>query len=449
MLKKSIWAIMIAAISIGAFAQNVTLTASNDGETKDEAKNNAIRDAMEQAYGMFVSANTVILNDALVKDEIVSHVAGALKKYEEISSVILPNGRFYVTAQVTVSPPGLIAYAQSKGAVAELAGQTFAMNIKLMQLEKENEIVVIKNMLEYVETLVSEIFDYSLTVGEPRIVKGLVEHTCTIRITPNSNATMISDIIGNTLLSLSMTDAQQKAFKQAEMRFYELGEVMANVTRDVLKGHRQEKVLKPTPEPVQTTKKPKKPAQPPPPQYEFIIKEIWETVTTQQKRKIVLRNDHRQQIHRFMNAIIQFEKHNFKIVDNLGNTYYNDFKVFASRPNGLPKGSEAHRIPRDVPEKLPSINIPAYTDKVEKQIRIHGQDPYNHIKHPARVHQLSYQGTYVESTITGGLFNGQNTESTKDRVIINGITGDTGRYILRYSQDDLGKYSSFEIMRNE
>ncbi len=72
----------------------ITLTVSSDGPTKDDAVKNALRTAIEQSYGAFVSANTSILNDELVKDEIVTVSNGSIKDYKEISSV--KNRRWHI-----------------------------------------------------------------------------------------------------------------------------------------------------------------------------------------------------------------------------------------------------------------------------------------------------------------------------------------------------------------
>ena len=61
--------------------KTVTLTVSAQGETISEAKQNALRDAIEQAFGTFISSNTEILNDELVKDEIVSVSNGNIQDY--------------------------------------------------------------------------------------------------------------------------------------------------------------------------------------------------------------------------------------------------------------------------------------------------------------------------------------------------------------------------------
>ena len=58
--------------STNANSENeVTLTVSGNGKTLEEAKNNALRSAIEQAFGAYISSKTEILNDNLVKDEIV------------------------------------------------------------------------------------------------------------------------------------------------------------------------------------------------------------------------------------------------------------------------------------------------------------------------------------------------------------------------------------------
>ena len=49
--------------------KEVELVVNGDGPTKELATRNALRSAIEQAYGTFVSASTEILNDELVKDE--------------------------------------------------------------------------------------------------------------------------------------------------------------------------------------------------------------------------------------------------------------------------------------------------------------------------------------------------------------------------------------------
>lgn len=147
----------------------VALTVSADGETKEKATKIALRSAIEQAYGTFVSANTTILNDELVKDEIATISTGNIKAYEEVASTQLPNGCIFVTLKAVVCISRLVSYAQSKGASTEFAGATFAMNMKMKELNKQNELIVLNNLLEQIKALVPISFDRELTVKDPVI----------------------------------------------------------------------------------------------------------------------------------------------------------------------------------------------------------------------------------------------------------------------------------------
>ena len=56
--------------------KEATLTVFGNGKTKDEATKLALRSAIEQAFGGFVSSNTQILNDNLISDEIATVSSG-------------------------------------------------------------------------------------------------------------------------------------------------------------------------------------------------------------------------------------------------------------------------------------------------------------------------------------------------------------------------------------
>ena len=105
--------IFSAALINAQTVDDVTLVVSGDGVTKEEATHVALRSAIEQAYGVFVSANTEILNDELVKDEIATVTSGNVKSYKELSATILPNGNHMVSLQAVVSTKKLAAYAET------------------------------------------------------------------------------------------------------------------------------------------------------------------------------------------------------------------------------------------------------------------------------------------------------------------------------------------------
>ena len=209
MVKKILLTITIVAFSMSIFAQveEVTLTVSGDGATKTEATQLALRSAIEQAFGVFVSANTQILNDELVKDEIAAVSSGNIKNYEEIATVTLPNGNTSVTLKAVVSISKLISYAQSKGSSAEFAGATFGMNMKLKELNKANEEKVIANMISLLEKLAPTMFDYELKLGEPEQGRNpdIYVIPTTINVVHSNNTEIVNSILLKTLNSVSLS----------------------------------------------------------------------------------------------------------------------------------------------------------------------------------------------------------------------------------------------------
>ena len=217
-----------------AFAQNeVSLVVSADGATKTQAIDNALRSAIEQTYGTFVSANTEILNDELVKDEIATVSSGNIQKYKEVASVVLPNGNTSVTLDVIVSLKKLVKYAQSKGSECEFAGATFGANKRMYDFNKRNEEKAIDNLIKQLEGL-RPVYDFEINVSEPVMSDGKdrtkkrgkagqntesanVEINITVK--SNDKTIVFNDLIISTIRSLSMTEKQIKPMENAGFTF--------------------------------------------------------------------------------------------------------------------------------------------------------------------------------------------------------------------------------------
>ncbi len=209
-----------AANSAYAKTQNdVTLVVSADGLSKDEATKTALRSAIEQAYGTFVSANTTILNDELVKDEIVTVASGNIKEYKEIACEQMPNGKMFVTLQATVSISNLISYAQSKGAETEFAGATFAMNMKLKELNKQNELKVVENMCTQLKTL-KPLYDVKIVLDNPIIDRTNYKVMGKIYYYYNENTKLINDLVYITLSSLSLSEQERLEYEKIGLKYY-------------------------------------------------------------------------------------------------------------------------------------------------------------------------------------------------------------------------------------
>lgn len=199
----------------------VTLVASGKASDSEKATTIALRSAIEQAYGTFVSANTTILNDELVKDEIVTISNGNIKSYEVLSDVKCEDGQDMVTVKATVCISKLVSYAKSKGASAEFAGATFAQSMKIKELYKQNEAKALENLLTQVKFMLPYCYDLGLSdIGEPeesRNSPNCYELAMNVDFKPNANTKVLCDLFLNTLKSLSLEESSRD--QGSELRF--------------------------------------------------------------------------------------------------------------------------------------------------------------------------------------------------------------------------------------
>ena len=147
--------------------EDITLVVSGTAENQQEATLVALRSALEQTYGTFVSSNTKILNDEVISDEIVSVSKGNVKKYEVIDVRQINDGTCSVTLNVTICLSKLVSYANSKGVVAEFDGNSFATDMKIMELREKNTLAAFKHMCKEIVELSKDAFDFRITMKNP------------------------------------------------------------------------------------------------------------------------------------------------------------------------------------------------------------------------------------------------------------------------------------------
>lgn len=202
---------------INADENIVTLVASGTGLTKENATKSALRSALEQAYGTFVSSNTQIVNDELVKDEIVSISSGNIRNYNEISCIELPQGGYDVSVKAVVSIGNLVTFAQNHGMSTELSGNTFLMNRNMAKLNRKNEKKALNDLLVKVCMLVVKgVYDYHISVGEP-VGNNPYNVSVNISLTPNENMTSLWTLIDESLNSICMSEQECENYRKLSM----------------------------------------------------------------------------------------------------------------------------------------------------------------------------------------------------------------------------------------
>ena len=146
----------------------------------------------------------------LVQDEIVSVSNGNVKEYQKLAVATLSNGQVSVSAKVTVSVNKLIAYAKSKGSRAEFAGQAFSANLKIMQLRAKSTQQTIDLMIQQLDMIANDMFDFKLILGEPQNLSGKYYFFPTIEVYSNEASTNFYNILTQTLSTLNLSEADRE-----------------------------------------------------------------------------------------------------------------------------------------------------------------------------------------------------------------------------------------------
>jgi len=211
-----------------AQTNEVSLIVSSKGTTEEEAKTNALRSAIEEAFGRFVSSRTEILNDSLVQDQMVSLSNGNIKKFEILSSLYLPEQNSHlVTLNATVSLDKLTSFVQSKGYNdVSFDGGGFAMNLKIQKLNEKSEIIAIRNLIEQGLILSEGFFDRNLKVGDPRLEasndpsQNKYQVPLSVNSTLNSNWIAFHEYYIKTLKKISMSKDEVISYKAMNKKVY-------------------------------------------------------------------------------------------------------------------------------------------------------------------------------------------------------------------------------------
>lgn len=196
--------------------KTVSITVSGSGKTQDEAKQSALRSAIEQAFGSFISSKTEILNDQVVADQMASVSNGNIQSYEMLNESQLPNGTWGVTLRAMVSINKLTSFVQAKGIAVEIKGGLFAANIKQQLLNEEGEIKAISEMMGLIHEPMQISFDYKLKSDEPKSIDTDSKNwviTLQVIATANKNMDFCANYYIKTLAALSLSAEEVANYK--------------------------------------------------------------------------------------------------------------------------------------------------------------------------------------------------------------------------------------------
>jgi hypothetical protein len=146
--------------------QTQYILAEGVGTTPDSALKDAFRNAVRQVVGAVVDSETLVKNDEIISDKVLTYSGGFIKTYDEVSKTP-ENGLFRITIKATVERRGVIETLQAaKVTLKHIDGKgKFAEVVTKLESEKDAK-ALIERTLEGFPLNVMQ----AEPVGEPQIL---------------------------------------------------------------------------------------------------------------------------------------------------------------------------------------------------------------------------------------------------------------------------------------
>lgn len=204
-------------ITTSFFTQNnevIKITTSASGITSEIAIQEALRSALEQSYGSFISTKTNIKNDELIDDEIVSITNGDIHKYVIISENVL-EGRTYITVESEISLNQINTFKKQIGEkTTKFDGALFGVKIKLQEINEKSETISLENLFISLKNIYSQSLDISINdYSEPKINSiGKYVIDFDIKLEYNRNIITFNNHLTNSLQSIAMNETENTSY---------------------------------------------------------------------------------------------------------------------------------------------------------------------------------------------------------------------------------------------
>lgn len=221
-----------------SFAQVIDITTLGVGSTPREAETVALRSALEQCFGVFLSSKSELTETSLTVNGETEHAislfenittitSGEIVSYEVIEqteeSIDRQPSRFHVLVKSRVSVEAVADYARSKGVEVQLAGGMFAQNIKLRQLNEEAEITALANLVDQVALMLNNCVDFEVQYSDPtEHVDGLWLLRLATFSKWNQNFEECLDFIASSLNQIACSEQEAQERKSGNESHYNL-----------------------------------------------------------------------------------------------------------------------------------------------------------------------------------------------------------------------------------
>jgi hypothetical protein len=168
-------------------APTQSVIAEGAGTTADEALKDAFRSAVRQVVGAVVDAETLVKNDELITDKVLTFSNGFVKKYDELSKKE-DKGIFRIKIKAEVERKGVVEKLKAANVkVKDVDGKgLFAEAVTDLEREKDAAALLKKTLEGFPQNSMT-----ASVVGEPKVVEKTGDKasvSITVQIEPNMEA---------------------------------------------------------------------------------------------------------------------------------------------------------------------------------------------------------------------------------------------------------------------
>lgn len=133
-----VWVFLtLSALLSSAYAADpdLIILASGQGASAASAVEDALREATQEAIGVYVSSQMEVKNDALVKDKQIAYSAGMVKRYRVLAQYRDSSGVYFAKIRAVVYGSKIDSLTATQGAQGQIDGPSLGQRILLERNE--------------------------------------------------------------------------------------------------------------------------------------------------------------------------------------------------------------------------------------------------------------------------------------------------------------------------
>jgi hypothetical protein len=207
--------IVCPILVIGQTANGVVVIRDQGvGNNYQEALGMALTNGLTQSFGAYITSETIIEGDDVVKDEISRLTQGNILDYEVISERVVGN-EVYLDVEIRVSKEQSVDFMnkveEASGKSISFDADKWSLNVKQKQKSDSVERELIRALESSLESKFEGVVDFSMDASEVNYqgIQAIVTIQC--RAKTNHNITSLSTYIVKSLEEIALTSQEKKS----------------------------------------------------------------------------------------------------------------------------------------------------------------------------------------------------------------------------------------------